>query len=202
MLFAHLSAFGGGRIHSRGSDVTRSCDDKILNVAVRCRPRLTSRRYSAKVFSMKVLAFAAAMAAGLVLSGCATMVTGSSEDIAVLTPPVAGASCELSNLEGNWTVVTPTVAHVQRGHDDLTVKCSKPGYQEAWTRLPSDTDPMTFANFANLGVGFAVDSYTGAIDGYPHSVQLPMQPVATASAQTPQGALSAPATPPPAGPAN
>jgi hypothetical protein len=138
-----------------------------------------------------------AVAAGLLgLTGCATIVNGGSEDIAVLTPPVAGASCDLSNLEGNWTVVTPTVAHVQRGHDDLTVKCDKPGYREAWTRLPSHTDPMTYANIANLGIGFGVDSYTGAIDGYAHSVQLPMQPAATASAETPPATAPTPAAPP------
>jgi len=76
------------------------------------------------------------------------------------------------------------------------VKCNKPGYQEAWTTLESHTDPMTYANIANFGLGFGIDSYTGAIDGYAHSVQLPMQPVATASAETPSAATPATATPP------
>ncbi|HTT84578.1 MAG TPA: hypothetical protein VMF67_13950 [Rhizomicrobium sp.] len=137
----------------------------------------------------------AVVAGALGLGSCATMVSGSSEDIAVLTPPESGASCVLSNNEGSWAVVTPTVAHVQRGNDDMLVKCNKPGFQEAWTRLASHTNPMTFANVANLGIGFGVDSYTGAIDGYPHSVQLPMQPAATASLQAPE---SAPSTPAPA----
>jgi hypothetical protein len=140
-----------------------------------------------------------AVAAGLLgLTGCASIVNGGSEDIAVLTPPVSGATCVLSNQEGSWSVVTPTVAHVERGHENLTVKCDKPGYQEAWTSLESHTSAMTYANVANLGVGFAVDSYTGAIDGYSHSVQLPMQPVATVSAEPP--ATTPPAATPPAAP--
>jgi hypothetical protein len=123
------------------------------------------------------------------------MVNGGSEDIAVLTPPVSGATCVLSNQEGSWSVVTPTVAHVQRGHEDLMVKCNKDGYQEAWKTLPSHTDMMTLANIANFGIGFGIDSYTGAIDGYPHSVQLPMLPAATASAATPASTSSATPTP-------
>lgn len=139
---------------------------------------------------MKIVGVAAVTVAGLALAGCASIVSGSSEDIAVLTPPVAGATCELSNEEGSWTVVSPTVAHVQRGMGDLQVKCSKPGYQEAWTNLPSDWNGWTFANIANLGVGVGVDTYTGAIDEYPHSVQLPMQPAAPAQTE------GMPSTPP------
>jgi hypothetical protein len=141
---------------------------------------------------MKILDVAAVAAVGLGLAGCATMVTGSSEDIAVLTPPVSGASCVLSNEEGTWTVVTPTVAHVGRGIEDLQVKCTKPGYEEAWKNVPSHWDELTFANVANLGVGFGVDAYTGAIDEYPHSVQLPMRPVEAASGQVPNSASVAP----------
>jgi hypothetical protein len=148
-------------------------------------------RSSAKGIFMKIM-ICAAVTAALGLAGCATMVNGGSEDIAVLTPPVAGANCVLSNQEGSWSVVTPTVAHVQRAYDDLMVKCDKPGYQEAWKSLPSHTDWMTLANIANAGVGVGIDSYTGAIDGYPHSVQLPMQPAVPAAQPTPESPPAAP----------
>jgi hypothetical protein len=123
-------------------------------------------------------------AAGLALAGCATIVTGSSQDVAVETRPVSGATCELSNLEGSWQVVTPAVAHVQRGLEALQVKCTMPGYEEAWTNLPSHWNDWTFANVANAGIGFGVDTYTGATDAYPHSVQMTLQPATEASAQT------------------
>jgi hypothetical protein len=134
---------------------------------------------------MKIANVVAMAGAGFALAGCATMLTGGSEDIAVLTPPVSGASCVLSNEEGSWTVVTPTVAHVQRGIEDLQVKCTKPGYQEAWKNLASHWDGLTWGNVANLGVGFGVDAYTGAIHEYPHSVQLPMQSATGAPASAP-----------------
>lgn len=143
---------------------------------------------------MKIASRAVIAALGLSLAGCATMVTGSSEDIAVLTPPVAGASCVLSNAEGSWTVVTPTVAHVQRGHDDMQVKCTKPGYQEAQATIPSNFEDWTIGNVATVGIGVAVDAYTGAIDQYPHSIQIPMQPAP--ATQAPDAAPSTPSATP------
>lgn len=141
---------------------------------------------------MKIVGIAAVAGAGFVLAGCATMVAGNSEDIAVLTPPVSGATCVLSNEEGSSIVVTPTVAHVQRGHEDLLVKCTKPGYEEAHATIPSHLTGWTIGNIATLGIGVGVDAYTGAIDEYPHSIQLPMQPVQGASAETPESAPAAP----------
>jgi hypothetical protein len=129
-----------------------------------------------------------------VLSGCATIVSGSSEDVAVQTPSAPGATCVLSNQEGSWTAVTPGAAHVQRGHNDLLIICTKPGYQEAWTTISSHLNDWTIGNLVTLGV----DAGTGAIDQYPHSVQLPMQPAApvAAAAQTPADTPPAPAAPP------
>jgi hypothetical protein len=145
---------------------------------------------------MKIVVCAVA-AVALSLAGCATIVTGSSQDVAVLTP-VSGANCQLSNQEGNWTVVTPTAAHVQRGHDDLLIKCTKPGYEEAWTTVPSHLELWTLANIANLDVGVGVDSYTGAIDAYSGSVELPMESGATVPLQAPDRASSStPAGAPP-----
>jgi predicted small secreted protein len=136
---------------------------------------------------------AAIVAAGLSLAGCATMVTGTSEDIAVLTPPVPGATCVLSNAEGSWTVVTPTVAHVQRGHEPLQVDCSSPGYADAHATIPAQFENWTIGDAATAGLGVAVDAYTGAISQYPHSIQLPMQPVPAVPPQA-QAPVKAPAT--------
>jgi hypothetical protein len=145
---------------------------------------------------MKVAGFAAIAVAGILLAGCATIVSGSSQDVAVQTQPVSGATCVLSNLEGSWQVVTPAVAHVQRGLEALQVKCNLPGYEEAWTNLDSHWDDWTFLNVANAGVGFGVDTYTGAMDAYPRAVQLTMQPAPAPSAPAPASAPSVPPTSP------
>jgi hypothetical protein len=152
---------------------------------------------SDKGISMRIASCAVIAALGFSVAGCATIVTGSSEDIAVQTTPVSGATCVLSNLEGSWQVVTPAVAHVQRGLEDLQVTCTMPGYEEAWRNIASRWNDWTLANVANFGVGFGVDSYTGAIDAYPHSVQLTIHPAPIASTQTPESATPEPATTPP-----
>lgn len=128
----------------------------------------------------------------LSLTGCATIFTGSSQSIDVATTP--GATCELSNLEGDWTVVTPATVQVQRGHDGLLVKCTKPGYEVAWTTVPSHLELWTLANILNADVGTGVDTYTGAIDSYPHTVELPMK--AAVSTQAPDNASPAPVATP------
>ena len=133
---------------------------------------------------MKIRTLAGLAAAGTALAGCATMVTGSSEDIAVLTPPVS-ATCVLSNAQGSWTVVTPTVAHVARSMDDMRIHCSKPGYREASATIPSGVAGWTMGDVIAGGpIGAVVDASTGAINQYPHSFEVSMQPLST-NGQTP-----------------
>lgn len=141
------------------------------------------------------IATCAVVGAAFSLAGCATLLTGNSQSMDVVTTP--GATCELSNLEGDWTVVTPAAANVERGHDALLVKCTKPGYQLAWTTVPSHLELWTFANILNFDVGTGVDTYTGAIDAYPHTVELPMKSAAMVSPQAPQSASPPPVATPP-----
>ena len=122
---------------------------------------------------MKFLAVAVATA--FALAGCATVVTGTSEDMAILTPPVS-ASCVLSNAEGSWNIVTPTVAHVTRSVEPLQIRCTKPGYRVASATIPSSVAGWTIGDIIAGGpFGAAVDASTGAINQYPHSFSLSMQ---------------------------
>lgn len=126
--------------------------------------------------------FAGTAWAAVGLAGCATMVTGSSEDIAVLTPPVS-ATCVLSNAQGSWTVVTPTVAHVARSMDDMRIRCTKPGYREAGATIQAGIAGWTMGDVLAGGpIGAAVDASTGAINQYPHSFEVPMQPLSDETA--------------------
>lgn len=137
---------------------------------------------------MSLEKFIAVGVAGIALAGCATMVTGSSEDMAILTPPVS-ATCVLSNPEGSWTVVTPTVAHVTRSVEPLLIRCTKGGYQIARASIPSSVAGWTMGDVVAGGpIGAAVDASTGAINQYPHSFQLPMQPLAANLSAQPDSA--------------
>jgi|SRR5665213_916994 len=126
---------------------------------------------------MKVISIAAIAALGVALSGCATIIKGSSQSIAITTPPVSGATCVLSSKEGSWTVITPGVATVSKTKDDMQVRCTKTGYQDGIATIPSNFQGWTLGNVLLGGlIGFGVDAATGAMNEYPHAFQIPMSP--------------------------
>src|SRR5690348_167177 len=111
---------------------------------------------------MKSTRPAAVAAIGILLSGCATVVSGTSEDITVNTPPITGALCALSNPYGTTRVVSPGIARVERSRHPLNVRCSKPGFLEGKTVVESGFEPWSLGNVIWLG-GYMADTITGAI---------------------------------------
>jgi hypothetical protein len=130
----------------------------------------------AKGAIMKTHAIAALAALGIALSGCASIIKGTSQQIAITTPPTEGANCVLSSKEGNWTVVSPGVAKVSKSKEDIQIRCTKVGWRDATATIPSDFEGWTLGNLILGGViGLGVDASTGAINEYPHAFQVPMQ---------------------------
>ena len=132
---------------------------------------------------------------GVALSGCASVVKGSSEDIAISTPPTTGAQCHLSNSVGNWDVTSPGTVKVERSKHDMTVECQKDGWQKASAIIPSDWEGWTLGNLILGGlIGVGVDAATGAINQYPHTFQVPMTPEAPPPAPPAADQQQAPAS--------
>jgi uncharacterized protein YceK len=126
---------------------------------------------------MKFTALAAVAALGIALSGCATVIKGTTQSVAITTPPTEGATCTLSSKEGNWQVTSPGVARVQKSKEDIQVSCQKPGWQTATATIPSNFQGWTLGNLLIGGViGVGVDAATGAMNEYPGAFQVPMQP--------------------------
>ena len=141
---------------------------------------------------MKFASIAAVAALGIALSGCATVIKGTSQSIVVTTPPVTGANCILSSKEGNWLVTSPGSVTVEKSKEDILIKCQKPGYQDAAATIPSDFQGWTAGNIILGGIiGVGVDAATGAMNEYPNSYAVPMWPVTPASATTPVAAPTA-----------
>ena len=160
---------------------------------------------------MKLSAALALMALGVAVSGCATIIDGSSEKIGITTGAVTGAHCVLSNGRGQWSVVTPGKVTVERSKHDMKVPCSKQGYQDVAATIPSDIDGWTLVNFAFADLpGLGVDAATGAINdyddttivhmsqGYGGQEAYPSYPSAPTYQQAPAQMQSAPQSPPPA----
>jgi hypothetical protein len=128
---------------------------------------------------MKLMSVAAFAAVGVALSGCASIVEGTTQSVAVTTPPVDGARCTLTNSEGTWYLTTPGNATVHKTKNALNVACSKSGYQDASTVISPHFNGATAGNILAGGViGIGIDAATGANFNYPETISVAMTPVA------------------------
>jgi uncharacterized protein DUF3108 len=122
------------------------------------------------------LRVAAVLIAAVLLPGCATVVEGTSQSIAVNTEP-AGAACRFTRngqVLGSITD-TPGSLIVRKKNDDIDVTCEKPGYQNATAHLRADLAVATFGNVLIGGiVGVILDASTGANFKYDGTVRLVM----------------------------
>lgn len=144
-------------------------------------------------------AVALAIGAGAVLTGCATLLEGTSQEILISTNP-AGATCTLEREGQTIATVqtTPGAALVKRRKYDITVHCKKDGFQDAV--YVNDSGLASGAVAGNVaadllltgGLSSIVDSASGADNQYEGTVNITMIPNA---AMPVTAAPLAPATP-------
>lgn len=122
----------------------------------------------------------AAMAASAAsLTGCASIVSGTSQVVSVETlhssGPVSGAVCKLENDKGVYYVTTPGTVTVHRAYGDLNVKCEKAGFDPGLATVKSSTKGMMAGNIVFGGfIGAGVDAASGAAYDYPPLFQVMM----------------------------
>lgn len=112
----------------------------------------------------------------LLLNGCATIVSGTSESVSVSTSPISGATCTLSNDEGKWYIpMTPSSVVIHKSYAYLDVECQKAGYYDGYARIKSNLKPMILGNAIFGGaIGIGIDTLNGAAFSYPVNIQVPM----------------------------
>jgi hypothetical protein len=148
---------------------------------------------------MKLKAIAALAALGTALSGCATIIEGTTQSVAVATQPEIGAHCALANSEGTWYLDTPGNAIVHKTKNDLTITCKKDGFQDASLTVSPHFNGATVGNVLAGGlIGVGVDAATGANFTYPLNVIVPMTPIGAAAAPLAPPVPVAPPKPAPA----
>ena len=128
----------------------------------------------------------------LLLSGCATVVGGTSQVVSISTAP-EGAACKVERGGAIIGMVpsTPGLVQLSKGMHDLSVSCSKPGYDTATARAGSSFNGYTFGNLIIGGaIGIVVDVATGANFDYPPLVDVAMNP--TPGSMPPVAALTYP----------
>ena len=126
--------------------------------------------------------FAVALAA-VMLSGCATVFEGTSQDISVVTNP-SGASCVFTRqgIPIGSISSTPGILNVPKRKYDIVITCSKSGYADASYLNHSGVTAVIAANIAadvlfTAGVSSIVDSADGADNKYDSAVNLTLNPL-------------------------
>jgi hypothetical protein len=117
-------------------------------------------------------------ACGFLVTGCATITTGTSHNLTVVTEP-PGATCELRRGDDIIGAVNPTPGSVRisKSTRDVTIRCQRTGMADAVVTLSPDFQAMTLGNILIGGVvGIIVDAASGAAGRYPNSVTLSMAP--------------------------
>ena len=111
----------------------------------------------------------------LVLTGCATIVTGTDQEVAINTPGHDGARCILTSEGiGEHIVTTPASIKLSRSKHDIQVNCTKACFAGSST-ISSNFEGMTAGNIVLGGViGLGVDSASGALNKYTPSIAVPM----------------------------
>jgi hypothetical protein len=131
------------------------------------------------------VAVAATFAASY-LAGCSSVIEGTSQEILVNTNP-PGAACQFLR-EGNVIAsvpATPGGVTIKKTKHDITLKCNKQGYQEATYLNHSGAAGATFGNIVlGGGIGWAIDSASGADNKYDGVVNMTLVPAGAAAAAT------------------
>ena len=120
--------------------------------------------------------FAACGVVSSLLAGCATIVKGTTQVVSVDTPGAAGANCTLaSSAIGKVNLVTPATVTLQKGSENITVRCTKECYSDGTGIIGSNTEAMVAGNIIAGGpIGLGVDAISGALNKYNEQNQITM----------------------------
>lgn len=127
------------------------------------------------------------------LSGCASIVSGSTQEIDIRTAPVAKVSCEAVNGRGTYTSNgQPGSMLVKRSQTRLEVSCDSAEYAGKLSHR-AHVEPWFFGNLIIGGlVGLVVDPSTGAMFAYDSSLLVPLESKAGSASNGFTPSLSAP----------
>ncbi|HSY26544.1 MAG TPA: hypothetical protein VK832_03490 [Burkholderiaceae bacterium] len=121
----------------------------------------------------------AAIAASLLLSGCASIVNGTNQVVSIDAKnngqAVGGVLCRLENGKGVFFVTAPGTVTIHRAYEDLLIRCEKENLQPGTARVKSYTKATAYGNILLGGViGAAVDVSNGSAYDYPSVISIVM----------------------------
>jgi hypothetical protein len=135
------------------------------------------------------------MIAILPCAGCSSIIEGTSQEITVNTNP-AGASCVLMRQSQPLATIslTPGTVLIKKTKYDITILCDKPGFMQATYLNHSGAAGATAGNIIlGGGIGWAIDSASGADNKYDSPVNVTMVPVQPTDQTAPVASTTKPA---------
>lgn len=134
----------------------------------------------------KAANFAVMAIVAMSATACSSIIEGTSQEIQIVTNP-SDAQCRFMR-EGQVIGslhTTPSALTVQKTKYDITILCDKAGFHTATFLNHSGVAGATWGNIvAGGGIGWAVDSISGADNKYTSPVNLTLVPL-TSPAPTP-----------------
>lgn len=120
----------------------------------------------------------------LLLTGCATIFTGTTQNINVQAlntnnnSIIPGATCVITDGKGRTYPISsnPGSTVISKGQGALSVRCMKAGYRQKEIGVGQDFNAWTIVNVL-FWPGFIVDAATGAIQKYPSYITVLMEPI-------------------------
>lgn len=112
--------------------------------------------------------------AGILVQGCATVTSGTTSSIAVITDP-PGSTCQVKRDGQIIAVVKPTpgTATISKSVRPIAIDCTHPRSQPGASVVNPEFQAMTLGNVLLGGViGLAIDAASGAMGTYPANVTI------------------------------
>ncbi len=122
------------------------------------------------------------LAAAIAVSGCATIVSGTSQEIHVQVvdnannQPLHGVACTVFDGGGaSYNMSTnPATITVSKGNGAIRIDCKKAGYKQMNMAVGDSFNAVTVVNVL-FWPGFIVDAASGAYKSYPSHYVVSMQ---------------------------
>ena len=135
-------------------------------------------------FSVRVFVSLAAVV--VVVAGCATITKGTTQVVSLDTPGVKGAKCTLtSSAVGKVDVMTPANITLQKGSENVAVRCQKECFNDGVGVIGTATETMAAGNIIAGGIiGLGVDAASGAMNKYNEQNQIALTPIAGCKPRT------------------
>ena len=123
---------------------------------------------------MNKLTLLSTLSAGLLLTGCATLVNDANIPVTFSFSDGSGGECQLSNKRGAWTTIMPGTVMIRRSDDDLKYNCETKDGRKAFGAITSEMEGAKLGAsilFFDLGI---TDAITDKHRTYQGNVTIPV----------------------------